>query len=60
MKYDLKIFFGILMALSLVFTGGCSGSSDAEVTSDASEVQSYLDDNPESANLDMEPPPDPE
>ncbi|TWU50983.1 hypothetical protein Poly51_42760 [Rubripirellula tenax] len=60
MKHSLKIFFGILMALPLVVASGCSGSSDPEVTSDASEVQNYLDQNPESANLDMEPPPDPE
>jgi hypothetical protein len=59
MKYQLKNFCVILMAFSLVFASGCSGSNP-EVTSDASEVQNYLDENPESANLDMEPPPDPE
>lgn len=56
----LKMFVGLVLAVSLSFASGCGGSSDPEFSSSTSEVEAFLEANPESANADMNPPPDPE
>ncbi|PHQ31439.1 hypothetical protein [Rhodopirellula bahusiensis] len=40
-------------------TVGC-GNSESGPSSNPDEIQDYLDNNPEAANADMNPPPDPE
>ncbi|MGB7329093.1 MAG: hypothetical protein WBD31_29705 [Rubripirellula sp.] len=54
-----KMFAGLALVVSLCFASGC-GSSEAEFSADTSEVEAFLEANPESANADMEPPADPE
>ncbi|TWU54324.1 hypothetical protein Poly51_30410 [Rubripirellula tenax] len=54
-----KIVAGLALAVGLCFVSGC-GSSEPEFSASSSEVEAFLQANPESANADMEPPPDPE
>ncbi|MEO1528623.1 MAG: hypothetical protein AAFX06_24650 [Planctomycetota bacterium] len=45
---------GFLAALA-----GC-GTTEAEPSATTDEVQAFLDENPEAANAELDPPPDPE
>ena len=50
----------VSLAFMLALTIGCSGSSETGLSSSGDEVQQFLDENPELAEADLEPPPDPE
>ncbi len=49
-----------LALLAFIATAVGCGESESGPSSDPDQIQEYLDNNPEAANADMDPPPDPQ